>query len=76
MEIAMSYIDEGGKKIHDVLKVGYMMEVEGGNKFIEFGRQKQPEAQGREDISKEKDLVPNQLSKGSGSKKSLIPCTH
>ena len=47
-------IDEGGKKIHDGLKAGNMMEVEAGNKLIEFGRQKQPEVQGRlEDISKE-----------------------
>ena len=54
------------------------MEVEAGNKLIEFGRQKQSKAQGRiEDISKEKDLVQNWLSKKSGSKKtkSLSPCT-
>ena len=69
---AMPYIDEGGKKIHDGLKAGNIMEVETGNKLIEFGRQKQSEAQGRgrlEDIFKEKDLVQNQLSKKSGSKK-------
>ena len=35
---AMSYIDESGKKIHDGLKAGNMMEVEVGNKLIEFGR--------------------------------------
>ena len=46
------------------------MEVETGNKLIEFGKQKQSEAQGRlEGISKEKDLVQNQLSKKSVSKK-------
>ena len=53
------------------------MEVEVGNKLIEFGRQKQSEVQGRlEDISKEKDLVQNQLSKKSVSKKQkvLSPC--
>ena len=74
----VSCIDEGGKKIHDVLKAGNMMEAEVGNKLIEFGRQKQTEAQGRlEDISKEKDLVQNQLLKKSGCKKakSLSPCT-
>ena len=69
----MSYIDEGGKKIQHGLKAGIMMEVEAGNKVIEFGRQKQSEAQGRlEDISKEKDLVQKELSKKSGSKKQNI----
>ena len=42
----MSYIDEGGRKIHDGLKAGSVMEAEAGNKLIEFGRQKQSEAQG------------------------------
>ena len=66
----MSCIDEGGKKIHEGLKAGNMMEFEAGNRLIEYGRQKQSEAQGRlEDISKEKDLVQNQLSKKTGSKK-------
>ena len=60
----MSYIGEGGKKIHDGLKACNMMEVNAGNKLIEFGRQKQSEAQGRvEDISKEKDLVQNSFLK-------------
>ena len=55
---AMSYMDENGKKIHDGLKAGNVMEVEVGNKLIELGRQKQSKAQGKiEDISKEKDLV-------------------
>ena len=44
MKKAVSYIDEGGKKIHDGLKAGNMMEVEALNKLIEFGRQKQSEA--------------------------------
>ena len=67
---AMSYIDEGGKEMHDGLKAGNMMEIEAGSKLIEFGRQKQSEAQGRlEDISKDKDLIQNQLSKKSVSKK-------
>ena len=67
---AMSYIDEGRKKIHDGLKAGSITEVEKGNKLTDFGRQKQSEAQGSlEDISKEKGLVQNQLSTKSGSKK-------
>ena len=67
---AMSYINEGGKKIHNGLKAGNMMEVGAGNKLIEFGRQKKSEAHLRlENISKEKDLVQNQLSKKSGSTK-------
>ena len=35
---AMSYIDNSGKKIHDRLKAGNMLEVEAGNKLIQFGR--------------------------------------
>ena len=69
----MFYINEGGKKIHGGLKAGNMMEVEAGNKLKEFGRQKQSETQGRlDDISKEKDLVHNQLSKKSSSKKQKV----
>ena len=74
----VSYIDEGGMKIYDGLKADNMMEVEAGNKLIELGRQKQSKAQGRlEDISLEKNLVKNQLSKNSGSRKQkvLSPCT-
>ena len=67
---AVSYTDEGGLKIHDGIKAGNVMEVEAGNKLIEFGRQKQSEAQGR--LSKEKDIVQNQLSKKSGSKKQKV----
>ena len=53
MRKTMSYIDEGQKKIHDGLIAGNKMEVETGNKLIEFGRQKKFEAQGRlEDIYK------------------------
>ena len=37
---AISYIDEGGKKIYDGLKADNMRELEAGNKLIEFGRQK------------------------------------
>ena len=34
---AMSCMDEGGKKMHDGLKAGNMVEAEAGNKLIEFG---------------------------------------
>ena len=62
----MSYIYEGRKKIYDGHKAGNMKEVEAGNRLIEFGRQKQSEAQGSlEDIPKENDLIQNQLSKKS-----------
>ena len=72
MDKAVSYIDEDGRKIPDGLKAGNMMEVEAGNKIIEFWRWKQSEAQGRlEDICPEKDLVQNQPSKKSGSKRNV-----
>ena len=35
----MSYVEEGGQKINNGLKANYMMEVQAGNKLIEFGRQ-------------------------------------
>ena len=39
MEKAMSYVEEGGQKINNgLLKVNDMMEVQAGNKLIEFGR--------------------------------------
>ena len=41
---AMGYIDEGGQKISGGLKVNDMMKVETGQKLIEFGREKQTEA--------------------------------
>ena len=71
---AMSYIDEGGKKMHDGLKAGNMMEVEAGNKLIEFGRQKQSEAWGGrlEDISKERTLFKTSLLKGLPVKKQKV----
>ena len=40
----MSYVKEGGQKINNGLKVNDMMEVQAGNKLIEFGRQQQSEA--------------------------------
>ena len=47
MDRAMGYIDEGGKKISEGLKSHNMMEVEVGQKLIEFGREKQMEAKKR-----------------------------
>ena len=38
---AMSYIDQGGQKINKGLKINDMMEVEAGQKLIEFGSGKQ-----------------------------------
>ena len=44
MDRAMSYIDQGGQKINKGLKINDMMEVEAGQKLIEFGSGKQGEA--------------------------------
>ena len=44
MDRAMGYIDEGRQKINEGLKVNDMMKVEAGQKLIEFGREKQIEA--------------------------------
>ena len=44
MDRVMGYIDEGGQKINEGLKVNDMMKVEAGQKLIEFGREKQIEA--------------------------------
>ena len=44
MEKAVSYVQEGGQKINNVLKANDMMEVQAGNKLIEFGRQQKCEA--------------------------------
>ena len=41
MDRGMSYIEEGQEKISHGVNVKDMMEIEAGNKFIEFGRQKQ-----------------------------------
>ena len=46
---AIGYIDEGEQKISEGLKVNDMMKVEAGQKLIEFGRQKQTEANKRLD---------------------------
>ena len=44
MEIALSYVGQGGKTINDLLKLYGMKEIETGNKHTEFGREKQSEA--------------------------------
>ena len=58
MDRAMSYIDEGGQKINKGLKINDMLEVEAGQKLIEFGSGKQGEANKRlKDISKERNII-------------------
>ena len=41
MQRSIIYIEEGGEKIKNALKVQDMMEVEAGNKLVEFGKEKQ-----------------------------------
>ena len=43
----MTYIEQGGQRISEGVKQGDMMEVEAGNKLIEFGRKKQGEEKKR-----------------------------
>ena len=43
----MTYIEQGGQRISEGFKQGDMMEVEAGNKLIEFGRKKQGEEKKR-----------------------------
>ena len=40
----MGYVEEGGQKINNGLKINDMMEVWAGNKLTEFRRQQQCEA--------------------------------
>ena len=47
MNRAMSYIDEGGKKISAGLKDNNLMEVEAGYKLDEFGKEKENDARKR-----------------------------
>ena len=71
MEKAMSYVEEGEQKINNGLKVNDMMEVQAGNKLIEFGRQQQSEANKKlSEISDERDKIESQLFKISKAKKS------
>ena len=67
---AMSYIDEGGQKISEGLKVNDMMKVEAGQKLIEFGREKQTEANKQlDEMSKERDRTEAELFRLRDSKK-------
>ena len=64
MDRAVSYIDQGGQKINKGLKINDMMEVEAGQKLIEFGSGKQREANKRlKDISQERNKIENELFK-------------
>ena len=70
MDRAMSYIDQGGQKINKGLKINDMMEVEAGQKLIEFGIGKQGEANKRlKDISEERNKIENELFKIKETKK-------
>ena len=70
MDRAMSYIDQGGQKINKGLKINDMMEVEPGQKLIEFGSGKQVEANKRlKDISEERNKIENELFKIKETKK-------
>ena len=70
MDRAMGYIDEGGKKISEGLKSHNMMEVEAGQKLIEFGREKQMDAKKRlNETSEERDRIEAELFKIKDSKK-------
>ena len=67
---AMGYIDEGRQKINVGLKVNDMMKVEAGQKLIEFGREKQIEANKRlDEISEERDRIEAELFRLQDSKK-------
>ena len=64
MDRAMSYIDQGGQKINKGLKINDMIEVEAGQKLIEFGSGKHGEANKRlKDTSEEKNKIENELFK-------------
>ena len=70
MDRAMGCIDEGGKKISEGLKSHNMMEVEAGQKLIEFGREKQMDAKKRlNETSEERDRIEAELFKIKDSKK-------
>ena len=67
----MSYVEEGGQKINNGLKANDMMEVQAGNKLIEFGRQQQCEAtKWLSEISGERNKIESWLFKISKAKKS------
>ena len=70
MDRVMGYIDEGRQKINEGLKVNDMMKVEAGQKLIEFGREKQIEANKRlDEILEERDRIEAELFRLQDSKK-------
>ena len=70
MDRAMGYIDEGGMKISEGLKSHNIMEVEVGQKLIEFRKEKQMEAKKRlNETSEERDRIEAELFKINDSKK-------
>ena len=57
MDKVMGYIDDEGRQ-----KINDMMKVEAGQKLIEFGREKQIEANKRlDEISEERDRIEAEL---------------
>ena len=70
MDRAMSYIDQGGQTINKGLKINDMMELEAGQKLIEFGSGKQGETNKRlKDISEERNKIENKLFQIKETKK-------
>ena len=62
MDRAMSYIDQGGQKINKGMKINDMIEVEAGQKLIEFGSGKQGESNKTlKDISEERNKIENEV---------------
>ena len=71
MQRAIRYVEEGGEKIKNALKVQDMMEVEAGYKLVEFGKEKQTEATNNmSDIMDERNKVEKELFKLTQAKKS------
>ena len=71
MQRAIRYVEEGGEKIKNALKVQDMMEVEAGYKLVEFGKEKQTQATNKvSDIMDERNKVEKELFKLTGGKKS------
>ena len=58
---AIRYVQEGGEKIKNALKVQYMMEVEAGYRLVEFGKEKQTEA-----INKIPDIMDERIKVEKG----------
>ena len=70
MDRAMGYIGEGRQKINEGLKINDLMKVDAGQKLIEFGREKQMEANKQlGEISEERDRIEAELFRLQDSKK-------